>query len=163
MASNMFMKFSNNIKGESEDKAHIEWCEITSLDQEFTQDASPTEEGDQDTSKAEHGEVKITKYIDEASTALMKACWDGTKLDRVMIECYRASGGSGPVKYFIIVLEGVIIKKFNYKGGEGDIVSEDLELVAAKATYTYRAMDKKQGTAKPRKIASHDLRSNVVA
>lgn len=162
MPTNMFVKFSNNIKGESSDENHNQWCEITEVEQDFTQDASPTEESNQDTSKAEHGEIKIKKIVDEASTSLMKACWEGTKLDKVEIECFRAGGQNEPIKYFTIVLEKVIIKKFEYKGGDGDVITEDLELVAAKATYTYRAMDKKLGTAKPRKIASHDLKSNVI-
>jgi type VI secretion system secreted protein Hcp len=163
MSTNMYVKFSNGIKGEAEDKDHSGWCEITALEQDFTQDASPTEDSDQDTSKAEHGEIKISKLVDEASTKLMKACWEGTKLDKVEIECYRAANVDQPIKYFTVKLEDAIISKFEYKASEGEIISEDLELTAAKATYTYQAMDKKLGTEKGQMIASHDLKSNVIS
>ena len=162
MSTNMFAKFGD-IKGESEDQAHPDWCEITSVEQDFTQKASPTEESKPDTCKVEHSEIKISKDIDEASTGLMKACWEATRLKKVEIECFRADGQNDPIKYFNIVLEDVIIHKFEYKGsGDGSIIGEDLELVAAKATYTYRAMDKKLGTAGGRMIASHDLKNNVI-
>jgi type VI protein secretion system component Hcp len=70
----------------------------------------------------------------------------------VEIECFRAGKGldhaNQPIKYFRIKLKSVIIKGFDFSVDEGNLVTEELELVAAEATYVYRQMDKKSGTAR---------------
>lgn len=163
MATNMFMKLTNNIKGEAEDDIHKGWCEITSLSQEFENDASLSEKEEDKIDKAEHKELKISKYVDEATTAILKACWDATRIKCVIIECFRADGTNPALKYFVIRLDNVIITNYELKSSEGEILSEDIEMLGTKAEYTYRAMDKKLGTAKARMIASHDLIKNVVS
>jgi type VI secretion system Hcp family effector len=151
MATNMFVQFGK-IKGECEDKYHDEWCEITSLGQSFNNKAPPllpSEDAESGTRRGKHAPVKVSKPIDKASTELMEMCWNGEALGTVLIECFRAGGGNAgqPIKYISIKLESVIIKQFKYSVNEGSLVSEDLELVAAKATYEYRQMDKELGTA----------------
>jgi type VI secretion system Hcp family effector len=151
MATNMFVQFGK-IKGECEDKYHDEWCEITSLGQSFNNKAPPllpSEDAESGTRRGKHAPVKVSKPIDKASTELMEMCWNGEALGTVLIECFRAGGGNAgqPIKYISIKLESVIIKQFKYSVNEGSLVSEDLELVAAKATYEYRQMDKRMGTA----------------
>ncbi len=152
MSTNMFVKFSN-IEGECEEQGHRNWCEIMSLGQDFSNPTFPlppnVTEG-KGARPCKHSEVKISKLMDKASTGLMKACWAGDTLEKVVIECFRAGIGqepNQPIKYFSIELESVIIKKFDYSVNEGQLVSEDLELVATKASYEYRQMDKKLGTA----------------
>jgi type VI secretion system Hcp family effector len=154
MATNMFAQFSN-IKGECEEKHHEEWCEITSLEQDFSNPTFPLPAGATEGSGAkpcQHSEIKISKLVDKASTGLMEACWVGDTLDTVVIECFRAGKGidhaNQPIKYFRIKLKSVIIKEFDFSVGEGELISEELELVAAEATYVYRQMDKKSGTAR---------------
>jgi type VI secretion system secreted protein Hcp len=159
MATNMFVQFSTKderflIEGECEDIHHEKWCEITSLDQDFTSKASPLAPAKKEgrgAVKCEHSEIKISKLVDKASTGLMEACWLGKTLDKVVIECFRAGKGrddaNQPIKYFSIELERVVIRDLEYSVGEGDLASEDIELVYAKATFKYRQMDKELGTA----------------
>ncbi len=152
MATNLFVQFGD-IKGECEDRGHRDWCEITSLGQDFTNAAAPLPAGEADESdsrRGKHSAIKISKVMDKASIGLMKACWAGDTVAKVVIECFRSGSGQHadqPIKYFSIELINVIIKKFDYSVGEGQLVSEDLELVAAKASYEYRQMDKRLATA----------------
>jgi len=154
MASNMFVQFSN-IEGECGERGHKGWCEITKLGQDFSNETAPLIPGDQDNrtiKSGKHGDIKIEKLVDKASLGLMKACWMGTLVPKVVIECFRAGKGldqqqDQAIKYFSLELENVIIKKFRYAVSEGKLVSEDIELVAAKATYAYQNMHKELGTA----------------
>ncbi len=156
MATNMFVQFKD-IEGECDEYGHPNWCEITSFGQTFENQAAPLPSGQTSAEprRGKHGDIKINKVIDKASIALMKACWEGKLVPEVVIECFRAGPGLNdrqnykdpPIKYFSIILENVIIKKFSYKVDEGNLVSEALELVATKATYEYQRMFKKTGLA----------------
>jgi type VI secretion system Hcp family effector len=151
LATNLFVQF-DTIKGECEDYGHPDWCEIFSLKQGFSNEAAPLppEQPDDESNsrRGKHKAIAISKLIDKASVGLMKACWEGTTLAKVMIECFRSGLDANPqIKYFSVELENVIIKKIKYAVDEGKLVSEDLELVAAKAAYKYWQMDKKDGTA----------------
>jgi len=149
----MFVQFSD-ITGECEERGHRGWCEITSLDQNFSNPTLPPPPGTTEIKGAKpckHSEIKITKLVDTASVQLMEACWKGRTVDTVVIECFRAGKGLDnkelPIKYFSIELENVIIRELDYSVDEGDLVTEELELVAGKASYAYRQMDKELGTA----------------
>ena len=165
MASNMFVRF-DTIEGEAEYKdtpAQKNWCEITSLKQNFENEVPPLLSGDDESGprRGKHAPVEVSKLIDKASLQLMEKCWDGEALEEVEIHCFRAGLGEKedkPIRYISIKLESVIIKKFAYKVSEGSLVTEDLELKAAKATYQYRQMHKKRGTAKLTGTSSIELR-----
>lgn len=149
----MFVQFSN-LPGECEVAGHTDWCEISSLKQGFSNEAAPLPSGETDKSNSRRGThkaIEIEKAIDKASIGLMEACWKGTTVAKVVIECFRAGPGSSadqPIKYFWIELKNVIIKSHKYEVDEGKLVSETIELVAAQASYEYRQMDKRLGTAK---------------
>jgi len=153
MATNMFARFGA-IEGECEDKYHPNWCEIMSLEQDFSNPTIPLPPGATEGTGAKpckHSEIEIKKLMDKASAGLMKACWFGDTVEKVEIECFRTGLGlddeDQPIKYFSVKLEGVIIREFDFSVGEGEIVSETLKLVAAKATYAYRQMLKRTGYA----------------
>jgi type VI secretion system Hcp family effector len=150
MATNIFVQF-DKIEGECEEEYHKKWCEITSFGQTFENAApplGPKEEDKSNSRRGKHGDIKISKVMDKASIGLMEACWEGRAVPEVVIECFRAGLGEKPgqpIKYFNIKLKKVIIKKFKYGVSEGNLVSEELELVAAEAVYKYRLMDKLEG------------------
>jgi len=149
MATSMFVKFcpkNGIIEGECEDIGHENWCEITSLKQKFS--IEDKDEETTDPQRAKHEPIGISKIIDKASIELLKHCRDGRPLKEVIIECVRAhvvAEGKAPLNYFQIVLENVIIKRFQYRVDEGNLVSEELELAARKATYNYRELNKFSG------------------
>ncbi|MCP3950912.1 MAG: type VI secretion system tube protein Hcp [Desulfobacterales bacterium] len=152
MATDMFVQFSN-LKGECEVPGLTDWCEITSLKQGFTNEAAPLPPGQTDKSNSRRGKhkaIEIEKVIDKASIGLMQACWKGRPVATVVIRCFRAGQGENgkqSINYFEIELENVIIKKFEYKVDEGNLASEELELVFSKASYVYKQMPKRGGTA----------------
>jgi len=160
MATSMFVKFCRKtkgiIEGECTDKGHEKWCVITSLSQTFNNKTLPPPTIPKrapvaKTCKPEA--ISIKKIVDKASGELMRMCWYCEQLEEVVIECFRASPGqrgeTQPIKYFSIELKGVTIKEFEFEVDEGDLVTEDLDLVADRAVYTYTEMHKERGTAIP--------------
>lgn len=153
MATSMFVMF-DNIEGECQDIGHKKWCEITSLSQSFENKAVPpplnsTSNPVGTTFKPEA--IAVKKIVDRASGELMRKCWECETLDKVVIECCRASGppySNEPIKYFTIELIDVTIKEFEFEVDEGDLVTEDLKLEADEATYIYTEMSKR-GKALP--------------
>jgi len=153
MGTNMFVKFGN-IEGECADTGHEKWCVITSLSQTFRNKTVPPPtipKRDPVAKTCKPEAISIKKIVDKASGKLMWHCWYCEPIKEVVIECFRASRGpdgkTQPVKYFHIYLEDVTIKEFEYSVDEGDFVTEDLDLVASKADYRYKKMDKRRGTA----------------
>lgn len=152
MATNMFVWFGKDVKGECTEEFHKGWCEVFSLGQSFENKKPPLLEKEKmsDTRRGKHAPVKITKVIDKASLKLMAKCWDGEALPEVKIHCFRAGMGKEkkqPIRYLSIELKSVIIRKFRYRASEGSLLSEELELVAAEADYEYRQMHKELGTS----------------
>ncbi len=166
MATNMFMKLGNLIEGEAEDVNHRNWCEIIEMKHEFTQEATAIEPGAQtvEDPKPEHGAVTISKYVDKATTEILKAVWEGTILPKVIIECLRADGSNKPVDYIKVELDNVIISEYKLKEFTGSsLPSEDLELIYKVVKYTYNKIDKKTGRSVGSKFASHNRETNIVS
>ncbi len=162
MATNMFMKLRNGqgieIKGEAEDVNHKDWCEITNLEHEFKQGASPLK-SDQPPQTGDT-KLKVTKFNDIATTEILKVCWLATTLPKVEIECCRADGSNEPVDYLKIELENVVISKCALEAKQGSLPTEKLEFDYTTVKYTYKAIDKHTGRAPGRKFTSHDREVN---
>ncbi len=159
MATNMFMKLGNKIKGEAEDVDHPDWCEITDLGHDFSQGASPMKATT--IPKSTDTYLNVDKFSDSATTEILKACWSGTIIPKVEIKCFRAGGDGLPVDYLKIELENAVIHKYELETqGEG-LSKEKLELDYTHVKYTYKAIVKHTGKAKSvppaeRKFAEHD-------
>lgn len=163
MATDMFLKLEG-ITGESEDSAHADWIEIISWSHSFSQPTSAVRSSSGATvEKANHSDLSITKYIDNATDAILTYCWNGNMIPTANIECFRADAESNtPIKYLLIEMEQVVVSNYSISAGGGDIPMENVSLSYGKVTYTYTQQKKADGTGGSQKPVSHDLVQNVV-
>ena len=82
MASDMFLDFDGEIKGESRDHLHFEEIDVLVWAWGASQSGSFHVGGGGGQGKANFDDLTITKYIDKASPALLKRCSDGHAIDR---------------------------------------------------------------------------------
>lgn len=162
MATNMFIKFAD-VEGESTDVNHDKWIEILSFSHSFNQPASPIRDSAGSTiERANHNDLNIKKYIDDATDDLLKACWSGKQFETVDIECFKSDGQNQPIKYLEINMEDVIIAHYAIAAAEGALPMENIALAYSKVTYTYISKIKEDGAAGGAQPTSHDLKSNEV-
>jgi type VI secretion system secreted protein Hcp len=139
-ATNMFIKF-DGIDGSSTAAGHEKEIELLSWSHGFVQPTSPTRStgGSGTVEQATHQNLTFTKYLDDASTALLKACWSGKQLPSATISCFRSdhSGDNQPVKYLEVAMEHVVISNYSISGGPGDIPVENISLDYGAVKYTY--------------------------
>lgn len=163
MSTNMFLML-DGIAGESDDEKHPNWCEITAWDHSFTQPVNPMRASSgQTVEKCAHELLNVTKYIDCATPAILKAVWGGLQMNEGYIVCYRSDGNNVPVLYLQIIMTDVVISSYSIGGGEGDLPQENIGLSYSKVQYEYNEVDKLLGTGTGVIVANHDLIKNVVS
>jgi len=151
-ATNIFIKF-DGIEGSSTSTGHEKEIEILSWSHSFAQPASATRStaGAGTVEQANHRGLTLTKYLDTASTALLKACWSGSQLQSATISCFRSdgSGDDKPVKYLEVTMQDVMIGSYSISGGPGDIPVENISLDYGAIKYTYIDQKHPDGTNGP--------------
>lgn len=167
MASNMYLKFDPPLEAGSSAANHEKEIEVLSWSHGFSQPTSPTRSaaGAGTVEQAHHGNLSFTKYLDGATSGLLKSCWSGQQIKSVTLTCYRASGDleNKPVEYLNVLMEHVIIASYNVSGGHGDIPVENLALDYGIVTYTYSDQKHADGTADGAKPAKHDLEARKIS
>src|SRR5436190_22769974 len=98
----------DGIPGESTDDKHKDWMELLGWSHELIQPTSATasSSGGGTTSRVDHKDFRITKFLDKASPKLYEACCKGTHLSEVIIECCRSGGEK--VKYMEVKMNDVV-------------------------------------------------------
>jgi type VI secretion system secreted protein Hcp len=161
MSTDMFIKFAE-VDGEAAEANHENWCEIIGWSHSFSQPASPLRDSTGSTiERANHSDLSITKYLDQATRQLLKAHWNGTQFETVSLDCLRAAGEES-VNYLSIEMEDVIISNYSISAGGGDIPVENLSLAYSKITYAYDRKKKQDGDPEGEAQVSHDLKTGVV-
>jgi type VI secretion system secreted protein Hcp len=167
MATNIFLKIETpDIKGESSHKGHEAQIEVLSWSHGVSQPTSPVRStaGSGTVERANHMDLNFTKYVDIASTDLIKHCWAGTHFGKLTLAQYRSAGNdTKDVEFLTVELEDVVISSYQIGAGGGDIPIENVSLAYGKVTYKYDPADAKTGAKKGNKPVSHDLKTNVVA
>lgn len=109
MAADVYLQIEG-IKGESQDEKHRDWIEVASIDWGVAQPTAGTVStaGGHTISRAVFDAVRFTKVVDLSSPKLMELCAQGKTLPKAKLEFFRADG-SGPVKYYEVLLENVLI------------------------------------------------------
>ena len=167
MASNIFIQFSNGVKGESEDEKHpgtAGWSELSDIGYELSQKASlSVETKEAQPVKGKHEEMTIAKHVDTASAHLLKGSLSSppTTYDDVKIELYRASSAdytSDPIPYLVIELKKVLVKEIKLAYKAGEIPEETIKLEYNEFKFIYTPVDKKTGARKPSLPYSHKLK-----
>ncbi len=157
----MFIKFQDpDVPGSSTVPGHAGEMEVLSWSHGFVQPTSPTRgsAGTGTVEQATHQNFSFTKYLDSASTALLKHCWSGHQFGKVTLTCFRADGATGnkPVEYLTVVMEHVIISNVSVSGGPGDLPVENISLDYGTVSYQYKDQ---RGDGL---LARHDLETRTV-
>ena len=158
MAFDAFVNFGD-IKGESTDKDHKDWVQITSYRQSVNRTplVAATKSG------PAFSEFTITKLLDAATPKLFEACCKGTHLKEVVIELVRAGGD--PVKYMEVKLADVVITSVADDAestGTAQHPSESIHMTFGAIEWTY-TKQKPDGTAAGNVVAKWNVAQGASA
>jgi type VI secretion system secreted protein Hcp len=110
----IYLKLSGpDLKGESADKDHDQWIEITSWSHSISQpkSGSASTSGGHTAERTEHGDMALVKDLDSSSPLLYQAVSGGTTFQTAQIEFFRDAGDGKRVKYLDIQLKNVLIAR----------------------------------------------------
>ena len=146
----IYLKLSGpDLKGESTDKQHGEWIELSSLRHQLRQPTSPATStaGGHTTERTEHGDLLVLKELDSASPLLYQALSGGTTFESAQIDLYRDSGDGKRVKYLEIQLKRVLLSQIALGVDAGPLPTETVSLKYAAIQWKYQKqnIDGRQG------------------
>ena len=129
MAVDMFLKIGN-IKGESRDSKYNGkdgWIDVLAWSWGASNSGSTHMGSGSGAGKANFQDISVTKYIDMASTDLMKSTAKGSHHDKATLIVRKA--GDKPLDYFVIDMEDVMITSYSTGGSGGeDRLTENISL-----------------------------------
>jgi type VI secretion system secreted protein Hcp len=108
----IYVKFTTpNLTGESQDKDHTNWVEVSSWSHLIKQPKSATAStsGGHTAERCEHSEMVFVKDMDVVSPMLYQNCSGGNTFSNVTIQFMRADGDGNRVMYLEIQLMNAII------------------------------------------------------
>ena len=135
MASDFFLKLEG-IDGQSGDKAHTNWIEVTALDHGSMQNVS-IQRGADVAGRGQFLPFKFTHAVDKATPKLQQFCMNGQKIAKAEFACCRAIAGA-QVPVYEIKMENVKVAKAEVKTAEIEGAAqliEEVELVVGKITW----------------------------
>lgn len=136
----IYVKFGQpDIKGESQDKDHPQWVEVSAWNHVIRQPKSATAStaGGHTAERCEHGEMVFVKDIDVVSPQLYQACSGGTTFGDITIEFMRADGEGKRVNYLNVQLKNAIVASVSPSvNGEG-LPTETFTLKYAAVQWRY--------------------------
>jgi type VI secretion system secreted protein Hcp len=147
MAVDMFIKIGT-LGGESKDKTHKGEIDVLSWSWGMSQSGTMHGGGGGGAGKVNVQDLSFTKWLDSASSGLMKACCAGTHIDQAMLVVRKA--GDKPLEYLKIKLTNVLIAAVSTGGSGGeDRLTENVTLNFEKVNVEYNTQNEKGGVDKP--------------
>lgn len=141
MAVDMFLKL-NGVKGEARDSKHKDEIDVLAWSWGASNSGNAHMGGGVGAGKVNIQDLSFTKYIDVASTDLMKACCNGKHFDDAVLVVRKA--GEKPLEYLKIKLTEVMITSVSTGGSGGeDRLTENVTLNFAKVKVEYTPQDAK--------------------
>jgi type VI secretion system secreted protein Hcp len=137
----IYLRFCGpDLKGESLDREHGQWIELSALHHQMHQPTSPvaSTSGGHATGRAEHGDISVHKELDSASPMLYQALSSGTTFQSAQIDFYRDAGDGKRVKYLEIQLKNVLISQVVLGVGDGPLPMETMSLRYAAIQWKYQ-------------------------
>jgi type VI secretion system secreted protein Hcp len=146
----IYLKFGTPaIKGESQDKDHIDWIEVSQWKHVIIQPRSATAStsGGHTSERTEHGDMEFVKEIDVVSPQLYQHASGGTTFDEVTVDFMRADGDGQRVKYLEIKLKNVLVSRIEPSVDVEGLPKErfSLKYAAVQWTYTQQKIGGNQG------------------
>jgi len=138
MAVDMFLKLSNSIDGESRDDVHKNEIDVLAWSWGMTQSGSMHVLGGGGSGKVSVQDLSVTKYVDKATSNLIKACCNGEHIATAKLTVRKA--GKTPLEYIVLELTDVLITAVSTGGSGGeDRLTENVTLNFAKFKITYKS------------------------
>jgi type VI secretion system secreted protein Hcp len=160
MAVDIFLKLSNNIKGESQDAVHKDEIDVLSWSWHMSNSGTTHMGAGGGGGKVDVGNLSLTKYVDLSSNDLVKKCANGTHIDTGLLTV-RKSGGDAPVEYFKLNLAHIMVASYDTGGSKDglDRIVESLSLNFRKFEITY-TLQEANGVAGAEALAGWDVAGN---
>jgi type VI secretion system secreted protein Hcp len=129
-----------DLSGESSDREHEQWIELSGFHHEMRQPAStsPSTAGGHTVGRTEHGDLSVVKELDLASPSLYQAVSGGTTFKSAQIDFYRDAGEGKRVKYLEIQLKRVLISHIALGIDDSLLPVETMSLRYAAIQWKYR-------------------------
>jgi len=137
----IYLKLSGpDLKGESTDKEHGQWIELSSLRHQMRQPTSAltSTSGGHAVGRTEHGDMSVFKEVDSSSPLLYQALSGGTTFQSAQIDLYRDAGDGRRVKYLEIQLKHVLISQISLGVGDSPLPVETISLRYAAIQWKYQ-------------------------
>lgn len=132
------------LKGEAQDKTHKEKMDILAWSWGMSNSASGHMGGGAGSGKVNVHDISVTKYIDKASTDLMKYCCSGKHFDKATLIIRKA--GDKPLEYLTITMNQIFVTSISTGGSGGeDRLTENVTLNFSKVKVEYKQQDEKGG------------------
>lgn len=126
MAVDMFLKLLP-IKGESQDKSHKDEMDVLAWSWGMSQSGTTHMGKGSGAGKANFQDLSLTKYVDAASTDLMKYCTKGEHIKQGTLVVRKAGGGQ--MEYIVLDMADVLISSISTGGSGGeDRLTENVSL-----------------------------------
>ena len=159
MAVDMTIKFSDDIKGESKLKEHIDEVDVLAWSWGMSQSGTFHAGGGGGAGKVNIQDLSFTKWVDKASPKLLLACSNGKHIKEALLTVRKA--GEKPLEYLKIKLEKLLVSSLSTGGSGGeDRLTENVTLNFAKVTLDY-IEQKLDGSGQPAVTYSWDVEANV--
>lgn len=136
----IYVKISGpDIKGESADKEHKDWIEVSSWQHAIRQPKSATAStaGGHTAERCEHDEMQFTKDLDLVSPLLYQHASGGTTFKEITIDFMRADGEGKRVKYLEVKLMNAIVGSVTPRVLSEGLPTENFTLKYAAASWKY--------------------------
>jgi type VI secretion system secreted protein Hcp len=146
MALDMFIKLGDSIKGGTQDKAQKGNCDVLAYSWGMSQSGSFHVGSGGGAGKVSFQDLSFTKYLDDATTAIMMHCATGKHIPEVTLLVRKAGGelGKPGEKELIITMKKVMITSVSTGGSGGeDRFTENVTLNFAEVKYENFKQDEK--------------------
>jgi len=160
MAVDMFLKFTPDIKGDSQDHAHTDEIEVLSWNWGADQSGTMHRGTGGGAGKVSVHDVTIVKYHDKSTPNLWQLCCNGKHSDEALLTV-RKAGGDAQLEYLKITFTKVLISSMQTGGSAGEETpTETVTLNFAEFKMEYTPQDDK-GAAGAALNAGWNIREGV--
>lgn len=160
MAVDIFLKLTNNIKGESQDDTYRNNIDVLAWNWGLSQSGTTHIGAGGGGGKVNVQDITLTKYVDLATNDLVKRCTNGEHIEGGEL-IVRKSGGTTPVEYFRIKMENIMITSYQTGGQKDglDRIQETLTLNFRKFEITY-TLQEDSGASGAETVSGWDIAEN---
>jgi len=148
-----------DVKGESQIAGHEEKIDVVNWDWSMSQSGTAHLGSGSGAGRVSVQDMSVTKFVDSATHALMRACCNGKHFPKATLTVRKAGGE--PMPYLEVTMEQVMVT--NVSTGSELVQEKQVEHISlnfAKVTVDYTPQAEK-GTSAAKKTMKYDIAKNV--